>query len=344
MKKKYHQIGLFIGIVIMSFLIINGSNQTEAAQQYEDENYFAMEQATDAFSTMLTFPRQLWNLMTNPIAEQLRVFLRSGFTINTGLLEIVPRIGDDRNLEDEFYMLTWQPEQGFVRRENLIHEQNNDTPPPDARYINSNEPLVYIFNAHPSELIGAPSLSRYREGTTGIVEFSHMLANIFSTHRIPVLVEDRDVRDVIRENGWRFDDSYRAARIFLEERIHQYPSLQFFFDIHRDAVPDSVATVTIDGKDYARVMFVIGIDNPQFEENSEMALKLHEMLEERKPGISRGIFPSGGPRRNGWYNQDLSPKLQLVEIGSAQSTITEMTNATEILAEVIAEYILNYME
>jgi len=310
------------------------------------------EESTGFLTTLFSWPGQLWRLIVAPNEDDLRFFLRDGLHVEGGLsgddsgidtLEIAPRINVRRDDAEEMYMLTWQPQASFVRRANLIHEPADSGVIPEAKYINSEEPLVYIFNSHPHELIGAPGIGRYREGNTNILEFSHMMANIFADYRIPVLVEDRDVRDVLNANGWHFDDSYRASRIFLEERIHQHPSLAFFFDLHRDAIPDTAATVEIGGKRYARIIFVIGLENPAYEENYEMAMRLHDMLEAVRPGISRGILPSFGPFRNGVYNQDVAPTLQLIEIGSYQSTPSEMVNATEILAAVLAEYILLYV-
>jgi len=349
MKGKYHQLVLLAGIVIMVFLIIRGNDETTAAEpgihEPQAATYFALESVRDVAETVLNFPRQLVNMLFSPSEAQMRFFLRDGFAFQNDSERFVERIGQNlRDETDELYMLTWQPVEGFVRRGNLVHEQEFIATIPPPRYINSEEPIVYLFNTHPHEMIGAPSLARYREGTVNILEFTHMLANIFADYRIPVLVEDRDVRDVLNRNGWHFNQSYEVSRMFVEERYHQYPSLQFFFDIHRDGVPDNVARANINGQNYARIIFVIGFENPHFEENYEMAMQLHELLEARRPGISRGIFPSFGVGRHGVYNQDISPKLQLIEIGSAQSTKEEMIRTTQILAEVLAEYILTYLD
>lgn len=350
-KEKYHQLLLLAGIVVMVFLIIRGNDTTTAAEPVTDtstrvDTYFSLETGFDLTKTIFNFPRQFFNILFRPSEAQLRFFLRDGFAFRSSTVPLVERIGmSSRDEDEEIYMLTWQPSAGFVRHENLVHERSSGGEIPTPRYINSSEPIVYLFNSHPHEMIGAPSLARYREGGTDyILEFTHMLASVFADYRIPVLVEDRDVRDVLRRNGWVFGQSYQASRMFIEERYHQYPSLQFFFDIHRDGVPDSVATRIINGESYARIIFVIGFENPYYEENYAMAMRLHEMLEAKRPGISRGIFPSVGVGRNAVYNQDFSPKLQLIEIGSVQSTREEMVRSTQVLAEVLAEYILNYLD
>jgi len=349
MKKESHRFYLIIAIFMMLILIINGRVSVEEPSS-ENETYFSLESGQGIMTTIFNFPRYLRDMIFNPSESQLRFFLRDGFAFSGGRSDVeeveeIVRIGQARDDSEEIYMLTWQPAESFVRRSNLIHDQDGGNEIPLARYINSDEPLVYIFNSHPAELIGAPGVGRYREGTTNILEFSHLMANIFASYSIPSLVEDRDVRDVLRANGWNFNASYQASRIFIEERIFQYPTLEFFFDVHRDAVPDEVARINIGGRYYARVVFVIGLDNPAgYNENLEMAMRLHELLEARRPGISRGIFPSYGNLRNGVYNQDIAPTLQLIEIGSYQSTLEEAINTTEILASVIAEYILTYVE
>lgn len=360
MKKKNYQIYLVIGIFIMIILIGTSfrNNQpmgvdqfnTDHHEQMAEEVIFSLETGTNIINSILTFPQQLWRLLTNPSEAQMRFFLRDGFFFTAEALEAndfitqqVERIGQNRDVSEEIYMLTWQPAEGFVRQSKLIHEQiAHDIP--NATYINSEEPLVYIFNSHPHEMISS-SFADLRVGEMDVVELSHEMALIFETFGIPSLVEDRDVRDVLHANGWAFANSYEASRIFLEERIYQYPTLQFFFDVHRDGVPWDLARIDVNGQPFARVLFVVGAENPAgYEENHHIANQIHHMLEERVPGISRGIMVSGGIGRNGIYNQDIAATLQLIEIGTVETTIEEAKNTMEILAEVLAEFIFLYME
>ena len=46
-----------------------------------------------------------------------------------------------------------------------------------------------------------------------------------------------------------------------------------------------------------------------------------------------------GENVNGKYNQDLSNKMILIEVGSNTNNIEEVTNTLEILSEIIGEYI-----
>lgn len=203
------------------------------------------------------------------------------------------------------------------------------------------EPILYLFNAHPLELIGSTYDNQF-EGEMSIVELTYILADLMESHSIPTLVEERCVDAKLHENEWDFALSYYAARYFVDDAIKQYPSLEFFLDVHRDGIPHEYATVEIDGENYARILFVIGTDNPKgYDASYEVARELTDMLEERKPGITREIFFSGdSPGRDGVYSQDISPMVHLVEVGTITSTVEEAERSIEILAEVLAEYVL----
>lgn len=366
MGKKHKHFYLIIGIFIMTFLILAGGYDGELSEEgsqtiaplelheYESQygaevvdanaSYFSLEKGGDALRTIWRFPIYLWNMIFSPSEDQMQYFLRDGFAFSSSEpVDVKDRISMNRDDSEEIYMLTWQPAESNVRRSQLVHEQNEDNLIPAPTYINSEEPLVYIYNSHPQEMIGS-TFADLSVGEMNVIEFSHSLATILEGHGIPSLVEDRNVVDVLRANDWTFSQSYQASRIFIEERIHQHSTLQFFFDLHRDGISHELAQVDIDGKPYARTLFVIGGDNPVgYEENYAMAHALHEMLEEKRPGISRGVVISEGAYKNGVYNQDVARTLQLIEIGTVETTTEEANNTMEVLAEVLAEYMLTYM-
>ncbi|MDT2261244.1 stage II sporulation protein P [Paenibacillus larvae] len=51
------------------------------------------------------------------------------------------------------------------------------------------------------------------------------------------------------------------------------PGLSYLIDIHRDSGPRKSTTKTINGKDYAQLYFVVGLENPNWEKNQEFAKK-----------------------------------------------------------------------
>ena len=60
---------------------------------------------------------------------------------------------------------------------------------------------------------------------------------------------------------------------------------------------------------YAKIAFVIGGNNPNFEKNAALASKLHQALEIKYPGIFKRVMKHDGSGNNGVYNQDLSVRL-----------------------------------
>nr|WP_307728938.1 stage II sporulation protein P [Alkalicoccobacillus plakortidis] len=71
---------------------------------------------------------------------------------------------------------------------------------------------------------------------------------------------------------------------------------------------------------------------------------MHELLEKKYPGLSRGVKIAEGPRTNGVFNQDLSPEMMLVEVGGVENTIEETYRAAEALADVISDYYWSLQE
>ncbi|MCL1949931.1 MAG: stage II sporulation protein P [Turicibacter sp.] len=228
----------------------------------------------------------------------------------------------------------------FVRRENLVHDPETLSPPQlPAHVLFGDDPVVYIYNTHTWE--------RFSDNASTVTDMSITMGEVFERNGIPTLVEDRSVEAFINERFGPFmaHRAYEGSRFFLEERISQFDSLRFFIDVHRDATVSDPWT-TIDGVPYARVMFAIGMDNPNYRDNTDVAMTLAEMLEERKPGIMRNrplFFSSGGPGRDGMFNQDLSAHALLIEIGDERSPAEAAFNTARFVAEVLSEYILGQL-
>ncbi|UOE95636.1 stage II sporulation protein P [Alkalihalobacillus sp. LMS39] len=160
-------------------------------------------------------------------------------------------------------------------------------------------------------------------------------------HGIGAEVDDTDVGSVLSERGWQYGKSYDAGREIVKEATAANEHLEFFFEFHRDTQPREKTTVTINGEQYARTLFVIGKGNKNYEQNLAIAEELHDLLEEHYPGLSRGIFfpPSAGT--NGVYNQDLSPQSLLLEVGGVDNNLEEAFRSADAFAEVFSQYYWN---
>jgi stage II sporulation protein P len=141
--------------------------------------------------------------------------------------------------------------------------------------------------------------------------------------------------------NYKHSYAYKYANRTLQEVTATNSDLQYFFDIHRDSSPRKKTTVSIEGKDYAQVYFVIGAANPNWKKNEAFANQIHEILEKNTPGLSKGIYAKtdeGG--NNGVYNQNISPTAILIEIGGPDNTLEETYRTVELLSSAISEVIL----
>ena len=237
---------------------------------------------------------------------------------------------------------TWGPadpmdatEFRFVRRQNLVHDPTAlGNPAPRASNGLESDYLVYLFNSHTEE--------RFGDNQTTVMDITAAMKEVFLANGIPTLKEDRVTHLWMNENWgyFQFARSYQATRVFIEERIHQFPSLMFFFDIHRDAgISDPWHTV--DGLDLARVQLIISPDNTYHRYNLAVAYEIAQMLEERQPGIMRNqpVRVQRGGDMVMAYNQDISPFLKLFEIGDNHTPVQAAFNSARILAEVLSEFI-----
>ena len=95
----------------------------------------------------------------------------------------------------------------------------------------------------------------------------------------------------------------------------------------------------INGKSYAKTIFLIGLENDNYNENLEFTTKINDKLNEKYPNLSKGIYKKGGEGVNGVYNQDNSKYTILLEIGGPENNTTEVLNSTLAFADCFMEVI-----
>lgn len=206
------------------------------------------------------------------------------------------------------------------------------------------ENVVFIYNTHNREsflphLPGISDPDSAHHDEVNITMVSKRLQQALAEKGIGAIVDETDIiGEVLVEKGWEYWQSYHASREVVSAALTEHKELQFTFDLHRDSIARELTTKNINGEDYARVMFVIGVDNPDSQKNTQLAKTLHEALEAKYPGLSRGVVPQGGAGNNGVYNQDLSENALLLEIGGIGNTLEEAYRTAEAIAEVFSDY------
>ena len=209
----------------------------------------------------------------------------------------------------------------------------------DKEEKNTNsKPKVYIFNTHQTEGYNSNFLEAFNINNT-VYLASHILGEYLSDLGVATIVEENSIIDVLNTNGWKYGYSYKASRILLENAYKKNPSLDFFIDLHRDAASYDRTVTEIDGKKYAKILFVVGLEHDSYEPNLQLAKKLNERIKKIAPTLSRGVLEKKGPGVNGKYNQDFNKNTILIEVGGQYNYIEEVNNTLKIIAKVIYEYL-----
>ena len=199
-------------------------------------------------------------------------------------------------------------------------------------------PIIYLYNSHQTEEYKPSNYAEFSVNPTVIMN-NYILEDIFNKNGLKTVVEENSIKEILNNNNWNYNYSYKASRTLLEESIIKYPSLKYFIDIHRDSLPKEKTTITINNKDYAKVIFLIGLENPKYEENLEFTEKINNKMNELYPGLSKGIYKKGGPGVNGVYNQDFSKYTILIEIGGYENTTNEVLNTSIAFSKCFMEVI-----
>lgn len=201
-----------------------------------------------------------------------------------------------------------------------------------------NRPRIYIYNSHQLENYNAKNLEIYNI-MPNVMMASYLLKEKMNDLGVGTIVNEFNLAEFIRINNWNHADSYKASRIFILDAKNKYDTLEYYIDIHRDAIKKEEGTKVIGGKSYAKTLFVVGLENSNYEKNLALANELHKRINKKYPGLSRGVLKKQGANVNGVYNQDISPKSMLIEVGGYENTIEEVMCTVEALSNILYEYI-----
>ncbi len=203
--------------------------------------------------------------------------------------------------------------------------------------VTNKEPTVYIYNSHQTESYRSDFAESFNINNT-VYLASHILKEYLEDLGISVIVEENSIVDVLNTNGWKYGSSYRASRILLEQAKNTNPSLNFFIDLHRDAASYERTMVEIDGKKYAKIMFVVGLKHDNYGPNLELANNLNERIKNFNPDLTRGVLQKNNSGANGIYNQDFDSNTILIEVGGQYNYIEEVNNTLKVFANILYDY------
>lgn len=149
------------------------------------------------------------------------------------------------------------------------------------------------------------------------------------------------LKEAFEEMGYRViwkDDShlphdgqaYLRSRRTAAEISRERPVTMI--DVHRDAIPRRAEYIAdVNGTTMSQIRLVVGRQNQNREANLEYAKRIKAIADEKYPGLVKGIFHARGN-----YNQDLGPRMILIEFGTHVTSLEEALRSVRPTAEVVA--------
>lgn len=198
--------------------------------------------------------------------------------------------------------------------------------------------VVFVYHSHNRESWYPELTDKSKDpnsSTKNITLVGKRLADKLEENGVGAQHSDTDYPTAIKNYRWEL--SYKYSMKTIKEAIASSKDLKFFFDLHRDSQKRKYTTIDINGKSYAQVYFIIGHKNPNWEKNEAFATKIHEALDKKYPGISRGIWGKTAASGNAEYNQSLAEDNVLIEVGGVDNTLAESYRTADALAEVISD-------
>lgn len=180
---------------------------------------------------------------------------------------------------------------------------------------------IGLYSTHNDEsyIIGDGTESVY--GTGGIHDIAKQLSNSLLTKKINT-IHNETLH--IPHNSSAYTRSRTTAKKLLSE------GSTAIFDIHRDGASRSFYLTEHNGKKYSKIRIVVGQSNPNKEQNLQLALWLCSVAETLYPWLIADIYYGSGK-----YNQDLSSKALLFEMGCHKIEKEYVENSVPLLADVI---------
>lgn len=220
-----------------------------------------------------------------------------------------------------------------------------DEKPVDKTKIDHSKPAVILYHTHTTESYTPTALNSYEmmgdHRTTdrdyNVCKIGEEIKNYIETYYGFAVEHDMTLHDYPS-----YDGSYGRSKKTIENLIKKYPDAKLIIDVHRDAFADDEAArkmmvADVRGDKAGKVMLVIGKSNPHWQENYQRASKLNQKIEQLFPGITRSI----DIKANSIYNQDISNKILLVEVGAECNTMEEALISAKMVAKAIGETLKN---
>ncbi|MGE5371241.1 MAG: stage II sporulation protein P [Solirubrobacterales bacterium] len=185
-----------------------------------------------------------------------------------------------------------------------------------------NSPRVGIYHTHNDESFTPTQGTAIQPGRGAVYEVGDALSRALSQAGITVdhSYAAHDPHDA---------NAYSRSRRTVFALLRKNPDA--LFDVHRDSAPSDEYFTYITGIESAKVMIVVGRQNPHMATNMAFARQVKAKADQVYPDLVRGIFIGHGS-----YNQDLHPRALLFEMSTDKLPEQLALDAARCLADVLS--------
>ena len=224
---------------------------------------------------------------------------------------------------------------GFeINNNSLVSNENTNI----SEIVIDSKPVVYIYNTFQTDKYVNNHYNTYSINPV-VTQASLILSEYLKKYNINSIVEKESVAKVLNENNIPYSLSYRGSRILLDNAKKNNNSLEYFFDLGLSTDNYNETTANVNNSSYAKILFIVGTDNPNYQNNQELAKNLNDKLINVNEKLSRGVSLRGGSGYHGVYNQDFSSNCLLIYIGGKDNTIDEVNRSLNVLANIFSDYL-----
>lgn len=194
-------------------------------------------------------------------------------------------------------------------------------------------PIIYIYNTHDTEKYSLDGEYDYSIRPSVKIA-SYILKDHLNDLGISSYIQKRNIKDYLDKHNLNYNGSYTASRAYIKEDKNK-GDFKIYIDIHRDSALYDKTLFKKDNKKYARFLFVVGKKNKDYKKNLEIVNYLNNKLNKDYKGLSRGIIY----KESSIFNQDLSPRSILLEVGGVDNTLEEINNSLYVFSGILNDYI-----
>lgn len=200
--------------------------------------------------------------------------------------------------------------------------------------ISDTKPLVIIYHTHATESYQPASEGNFHiiQESSSVREVGNVLTQALQEKGIQV-VHDKTLHD-----NPSYNQSYSRSLETINNLLAKYPDAAMVIDLHRDAAAytgGAGKTVLVNGETVAKYALVVGNGNANAQKLKDFAGNINKTAESMYSGFGGKIIEKAYK-----FNQYVSDKHILLEIGNNENNIKEANACARYFAEVIAEILM----